>query len=130
MIYGIGTDIVSIKRIRDSISRNPVKFPQRILTPFEMEKYRDHYEHSLDNASAYLAKRFAAKEATAKAFGIGFSQGLSLQHIETFNNDLGQPHLRFYEFAQEFINQKQIKQSHLSLSDEKEFAIAYVILSI
>ena len=129
MIFGIGTDIVSIKRINDSVSRNPDKFPQRILTSYELQQYQHYYQRSADNAIAFLAKRFAAKEATAKALGTGFSNGLSLQHIEVFNLETGQPQLRYFEVAQTLISQNKIIQSDLSLSDEKEYAIAYVILS-
>lgn len=66
MILGIGTDLAVIERVAKAISRHGERFARRILTDAELERYRDHPQQA-----AYLAKRFAAKEATAKALGTG-----------------------------------------------------------
>ncbi len=140
MIFGIGTDLIDIRRIESALkAQNNVldkdsflaenKFAQRILTPYEYQQFQSYAMNSFTNASAYLAKRFAAKEATAKAFGTGFSNGLSLQHIEVRNDDSGKPLLFFYHYAKQFMLEQQIKYAHISLSDEKHYALAYVILS-
>jgi holo-[acyl-carrier protein] synthase len=75
-----------------------------------------------------LAKRFAAKEAVAKAFGTGFRNGLSLRHISIENDANGKPELKFSGQAQTFIEENKIQQSLLSLSDDGDYAIAYVTL--
>ncbi|WP_235603351.1 holo-ACP synthase [Piscirickettsia litoralis] len=78
--------------------------------------------------SRYLAKRFAAKEATAKAFGTGFVDGLSLKHIATCHNEQGKPELIFFKKALELAGQMNVKNHHLTVSDEEHYAVAFVIL--
>lgn len=123
MIYGIGTDIVHINRMQENIDKYGDKFAKRILTAFELSEYG-----TKNNKAAFLAKRFAAKEATAKAMGTGFSQGLSLHHIGVINDDAGKPTLEFLDVAELFLKKNNIKQSHLSLADEREYAVAFVTL--
>jgi len=123
MIYGIGTDIVHIARIQESLNKYGDKFARRILTTSEFKEFLNK-----TNQAAFLAKRFAAKEATAKAMGTGFSQGLSLQHIGVVNDNAGKPSLELLDVAADFIKQHNIKDSHLSLADEKDYAVAFVTL--
>lgn len=75
-----------------------------------------------------MAKRFAAKEATAKALGTGFRDGLSLQHIAVRNNSLGKPELVFNDYAEQLLSEKNIQTAMLSLSDDGDYATAYVVL--
>ena len=123
MIYGIGTDIVHVKRMRDNLDKYKDKFARRILTDSEFVEF----ENKNDKA-AFLAKRFAAKEAAAKAMGTGFSQGLSLHHIGVGHDDAGKPVLEFSDVPEKFIQEKKIKQAHLSLADERDYAVAFVTL--
>ncbi|MCK5724798.1 MAG: holo-ACP synthase [Gammaproteobacteria bacterium] len=123
MIYGIGTDIVHINRMRDDLNKYGDKFARRILTEAEFGEFQGK-----SNQAAFLAKRFAAKEATAKAMGTGFSQGLSLHHIGVEHDEAGKPVLDFSGVAEKFLQEKQIKQTHLSLADEREYAVAFVTL--
>ncbi len=125
MIYGIGTDIVHINRMRDDLDRYGDKFARRILTDAEFAEFQGK-----SNQAAFLAKRFAAKEATAKAMGTGFSQGLSLHHIGVEHDKAGKPVLEFSGVAEKFLQEKQIKQTHLSLADEREYAVAFVTLVV
>lgn len=125
MIYGIGTDIVHIKRMRDNLDKYEDKFARRILTDSEFVEF----ENKNDKA-AFLAKRFAAKEAAAKAMGTGFSQGLSLHHIGVGHDDAGKPVLEFLDVAEKFIQERKIKQAHLSLADERDYAVAFVTLGL
>lgn len=125
MIYGIGTDIVHIKRMRDNLDKYEDKFARRILTDSEFIEF----ENKNDKA-AFLAKRFAAKEATVKAMGTGFSQGLSLHHIGVGHDDAGKPVLEFLDVAEKFIQEKKIIQAHLSLADERDYAVAFVTLGL
>ncbi|MDH5599920.1 MAG: holo-ACP synthase [Gammaproteobacteria bacterium] len=125
MIFGIGTDIVHIKRMRDSLEKHGDKFARRILTEREFSEFTNKQDKA-----AYLAKRFAAKEATSKAMGTGFSNGLSLQHIGVKNDESGKPELEFLAVADKFLQENKIKQTHLSLADEKDYAVAFVTLAL
>ena len=125
MIFGIGTDIVHINRMRDCLEKYGDKFARRILTEREFFEFTDK-----QNKPAFLAKRFAAKEATAKAMGTGFSQGLSLHHIGVEHDEAGKPILEFLDVADKFLKDNKIKQMHLSLADERDYAVAFVTLVI
>jgi len=123
VIYGIGTDIVQVSRMQDNLAKYGDRFAERILADSEIKRFQEHV-----NPAQFLAKRFAAKEAAAKAFGTGFRDGLSLRHIIVVNDDHGRPQLQFTEIAQEMSDKFRICQSHLSLSDEPNYAIAFVVL--
>lgn len=123
MIFGIGTDIVRIQRMADSLERHGDRFAERILSADELKAY-----HEADNGARYLAKRFAAKEATSKAMGTGFRDGLSLKEISVANDDKGKPVLSFSGLAEEFMEKNNICESHISLADEQEYAVAFVTL--
>jgi holo-[acyl-carrier protein] synthase len=122
MIYGIGTDIVTINRIEKAITLNN-KFAEKILSDNEIIIFNE-----IDTKANFLAKRFAAKEAFAKACGTGIRTPIFLKHIEIINNDLGKPDLKLSKEIYEWLNKNQIKKHHLSIADEKEYAIAFVIL--
>lgn len=124
MIFGIGTDIVSIQRISDGLARHGERFAQRILGEAEFSEFA-----VATSRANYLAKRFAAKEAAAKALGTGFRDGLSLSHITVGHDPLGRPMLEFSGKALTLIRDLGIESAHLSLADEKEYAIAFVTLT-
>ena len=123
MIFGIGTDIVSIKRMQDNVEKHGTKFAERILSNEELEEY-----HRYNEPARLLAKRFAVKEAASKAMGTGFRDGISLKHIFVTHNDLGKPILNFIDVAKDFLLTNNINQSHVSISDEQDYAVAYVML--
>ncbi|MCK7460142.1 holo-ACP synthase [Idiomarina aminovorans] len=121
-IWGLGTDIVEVARMESSLSRGH-SLTQRVLTVDEQKEM----ELSIDPAS-FLAKRFAAKEACSKAFGRGISAGLSFQHMQVVHDEFGKPDWHFTETAAQWIKELGITGSHLSISDEKHYAVATVIL--
>ena len=123
MIFGIGTDLVHIPRMQSLLDKHDDKIALRILSDAEFIGFK-----KAPNQAAFLAKRFAAKEATAKAFGTGFRDGLSLRHIEIINNEAGNPELKFYQRGLSLIEQHNIGRSMISLSDENVYAIAFVTL--
>ena len=123
MIYGIGTDIVRIARMADNLERYGKRFAERILCDAEMAIYSEAAQKA-----QFLAKRFAAKEATAKALGTGFRDGLSLRDISVSNDALGKPVLTFSQRTQQSLAEQGIGSTHLSLSDERDYAIAYVVI--
>ncbi|RUO25820.1 holo-ACP synthase [Aliidiomarina minuta] len=121
-IVGIGTDIVALARIEKVLERNPA-FAERVLTGDELETYAQ-----AGRPAALVAKRFAAKEAAAKALGTGIAQGVSFQHIEVRHTALGQPLLHLSAAALQRANTIGATAFHLSISDEADYAMAYVIL--
>ncbi|MDF1614862.1 holo-ACP synthase [Desulfurivibrio dismutans] len=128
MIYGIGTDIVSIRRIESALARHGDLFARRILAPDEWQEYLALPHHRTQATAAFLAKRFAAKEAAAKALGTGFSQGITLADIAVVHDRLGCPGLEFHAAAAAYCRNQGIGRGLLSLSDEKQYALAFVTL--
>ncbi len=122
MIYGIGTDIVRVARMRKNLTRYGERFAARILADAEMEAFRQK-----PDGANFLAKRFAAKEAAAKALGTGFRDGLSLQDIAVANDTLGKPVLVLSERLELRLRLQGVKPGHVSLSDEQDYALAFVI---
>ena len=120
-IYGVGTDIVDITRIKKSIKNK--KFINKIFSDREIK-------NSKNKLDSYYAKRFAAKEAFSKALGTGISEGISFNEISILNNDKGQPYIELIGKTKIIVNKKiKKKKIYLSLSDEKKYAIAIVIIN-
>ena len=126
-IFGIGTDIVNIKRMEKSLKRHGTKFKKRVFSEKEI-----NYCEKKKNSGAFYAKRFAAKEAFVKALGTGFSNGLLHKDVEVINNKKGKPIIKMSFRSKRIINKifKNKKYStHLSLSDDKPWAVATVIIN-
>ena len=112
MILGIGTDIVSIARIRDALDRHGAQFAQRILSDAELLALNE-----IKDPVPWLAKRWAAKEAFGKAAGIGVRAPLTLAGIGIGHDDAGRP---LFELL-------GVEHTHLTLSDERDYAVAFVV---
>ena len=123
MIYGIGTDIVEVARIEASITQFGADFAKRILAECEFL----NYEKSTIKPR-FLAKRFAAKEAFSKALGTGLRAPATFQNIAVSHDDLGKPILILADELQAFLTAKNITKTHISISDEKNLAAAFVVL--
>jgi holo-[acyl-carrier protein] synthase len=123
MIYGIGTDIVEVARIEASISQFGDDFAKRVLAQSELASYQ-----ASQIKSRFLAKRFAAKEAFAKALGTGLRAPATFHNIAVSHDDLGKPILVLAAELQAFLIAKNILQAHISISDEKNLAAAFVVL--
>ncbi|PKM31221.1 MAG: holo-ACP synthase [Gammaproteobacteria bacterium HGW-Gammaproteobacteria-11] len=124
MIKGIGTDLVLVSRIEAAIERQGVRFAERILTESELQRYHQHAR-----PARFLAKRFAAKEAVLKALGTGLAQGMSWQHIQIDRDDHGAPLVLLSGQALHRLQQAGGGSMLLSLSDEREQALAFVVWS-
>ena len=122
MIYGIGTDIVAVARLRGMWERHGDKALDKLLAPSEI----DEFARAADKGR-FLAKRFAAKEAFSKALGTGVRPPATLTAIAVGHDDLGKPLLIFDGPLAELLAGKKLT-AHLSLSDEADYAVAYVIL--
>ncbi|KEI94795.1 holo-ACP synthase [Clostridium botulinum] len=124
MIYGIGTDITEIRRIEKAITRNK-NFINKLFTRNEMDLC-EKKNFKLE----FIAGRFAAKEAISKALGTGI-RDFNFKDIEIINNELGKPQVVLKPKVEDII--RKISQSykiHLSISHEKEYAIAYALLEV
>jgi len=121
MIFGIGIDLVKIERMRDAVEKWGKRFLERIFTEDEIA-----YCYKKGEPSISLSARFAAKEALIKA--IGSEIIVPLTDIEIVSKENGMPSIKVKGKLREFFNEKEIKHCHLSLSHEKEFGIACVIL--
>jgi holo-[acyl-carrier protein] synthase len=123
VIYGIGTDLIRISRLQRTLQRHGERFARRILDPVEFAAYSE-----ASDPARYLAKRFAAKEAAAKALGTGIRDGLRLAHLVVTAGPLGQPRLELRGRARDLARERGIVASQLSLSDEGDYALAFVVL--
>ena len=123
MIFGIGTDIVEVARIEASIAQFGDDFAKRILAPSELPSYLDS-----KIKARFLAKRFAAKEAFSKALGTGLREPATFQNIAVSHDDLGKPVLLLAAELQKYLDSKNITQAHITISDEKNLAAAFVVL--
>lgn len=123
MIIGIGTDIVQVQRIQSVYIKLGEKFAQRILSATEFQLFKQK-----DQSIPFLAKRFAAKEATSKALGTGIGL-ISWHDIEVSNNNAGAPILTLTGKAKDRLSALGGTSAIISLSDEKDYAVAFVVVS-
>ena len=123
-IIGIGVDIVNNDRLKKLIKNK--KFLKRVFTNIEQKK-----SIKLKNKLNYYSKRFAAKEAFSKAAGLGISKFLNFKDIEINNDKNGKPSINLNKLSTSYLNKKfKVKsfKTNLSISDEKNYSIAYVII--
>ncbi|HEX6319510.1 MAG TPA: holo-ACP synthase [Burkholderiales bacterium] len=123
MIYGVGTDVVEIGRIGQALERFGERFARRILCGPELTRFQSHRQ-----PAAYLAKRFAAKEAFTKALGTGIHAPANWHGVWVKNLPSGKPVLQFSDELAKLLERRRIVGSHLSLTDERGVAMATVIL--
>ncbi|WP_168014173.1 holo-ACP synthase [Halomonas salinarum] len=123
MILGIGTDIARVGRFEIAMARHGDRFAARLLGGHELSRLAEHGQ-----PAAYLAKRFAAKEAFVKALGTGMRQGMRWSDIQVVNDSLGRPSLTLSGQAQILAERLGVTGMHLSISDEAELALALVVL--
>lgn len=125
-IIGIGIDIVEIGRISRLLEGSNERFLRRVLHDREYERFQ---QVSTTLSAAWLAKRFATKEACSKALGTGIGEHAQLTEIETCHDDLGKPHLVLHGTAQATAQRLGVTDLSLSLADERSHAVAFVVLT-
>ncbi|HUF21104.1 MAG TPA: holo-ACP synthase [Burkholderiales bacterium] len=123
MIAGIGVDLVDQNRIARLLKDYGVRFVERVLASGELQAY-----HASARPVAFLANRFAAKEALSKALGTGLRYPVTLHSISLVSDEIGRPELRFHGDLPGYLVRRGIVHSHLSLTDESGFACAMVVL--
>lgn len=124
MIKGIGIDISDKRRMQETLTRLGDKFLERILTPRELEAIPSNQNRQVE----YVAGRFAAKEAFAKATGWGIGKELSWQDMEVINDSRGKPVIQLSEQWLETYDPKRSLSFHISISHEKNYAVAQIII--
>ena len=126
-IFGIGTDIINIKRMEKTLKKDGGSFKKRVFSENEII-----YCEKKKNPTTFFAKRFAAKEALSKALGTGIRKGINFKNIEISNDELGKPSIKLRGSTAIFLK-KKIKTKkysiYLSLSDDEPWAQATVIIS-
>ena len=120
-IFGVGIDIVEIGRIKETYSRYGERFARKILSNNELKSFFKN-----KNKVSFLAKRFAAKEAVGKALGVGIKNGSFLKNIEIKNDTYGKPFVNINNIKK--LNMAEKKEIHISLSDEKKYAVANALI--
>jgi holo-[acyl-carrier protein] synthase len=123
VIFGIGTDLCEIARIQRVLDRYGDRFARKILVESEMTRFLHHRK-----PAAYLAKRFAAKEAFSKAMGSGIRFPVNWQNVSVENGHSGKPMLLFSAPLDKLLRARGVTAAHLSLTDETGMACAFVVL--
>lgn len=123
MIYGVGTDLIEVQRVARVLERYGERFARRILCEPELERFRAHRQ-----PVAYLAKRFAAKEAFTKALGTGIHAPANWHGVWVSNLRSGKPVLEYSPALAALLEKRGITRSHVSITDERGMAAATVIL--
>ena len=129
MIYGIGTDLVEIGRIAAAVERFGDRFAERILGPQERASYEARRARSPSRGLAFLATRFAAKEAVSKAIGLGLRSPMTWRAVEIVNAPSGQPQVLAHGGLAAFLQQRRLRLS-VSVTDEQTMAMAFVVAEV
>jgi holo-[acyl-carrier protein] synthase len=128
MIFGIGSDIAHIPRFQRWFAKQGQCAINNVLTPLESIEFNQRYDRNSTRGIAFFAARFAAKEAFSKACGLGIAAPMNWQSVQIINLASGQPQIQVLGNMAVWFNDRQLI-AHLSLSDERDYAIAYVVLS-
>ena len=127
MIYGIGTDICKIPRIEAALARHGERFAKKILGPQELEKFRARSAKNAVRGVRFLATRFAAKEAFSKAIGLGLRMPMTWPAAQMLNHPSGKPMIVCSGVLADFMAANRLS-AQVTISDEEEYAVAFVIV--
>ena len=127
MIYGIGTDICDIRRIRASVERHGDRFAEKVLTEQELRVWRARSARWPERGIKYLATRFSAKEAFSKAVGLGMVMPMTWRNCEIANLPSGQPTIVLHGAMKEWFEAKGLS-AHITMTDESEYAASFCVV--
>ena len=127
MIYGIGTDICDIRRIRASLEQRGERFAAKVLTPAELAQWQERSARWPERGVRYLATRFSAKEAFSKAIGLGMRMPMTWRNCEVVKLPSGQPTIRLHGELKEWFEQNNLSV-HLSVTDESDYAASFCVV--
>ena len=127
MIYGVGTDICDVRRIALTLARRGERFAERVLGPHEIEVFRARRAKVEARGVSYLATRFSAKEAFAKAIGLGMRMPMTWRDCEIVKAPSGKPQIRLHGALAAWFDARGL-QAHVSVSDETDYAASFVVV--
>ena len=127
MIYGIGTDICDIRRIRASLDRHGERFAQRILSDGELATWTERSARWPDRGVSYLATRFSAKEAFSKAIGLGMRLPMTWRHCEIVKAASGKPEIVLHGALKDWFDARELT-AHITVSDETDYAASFCVV--
>lgn len=127
MIYGIGTDICDIRRIRASVERHGDRFAAKVLTEAELQVWRARSARWPERGIKYLATRFSAKEAFSKAVGLGMTMPMTWRSCEIANLPSGQPTIVLHGAMKAWFEAQGLSV-HITMSDENEYAVSFCVV--
>jgi holo-[acyl-carrier protein] synthase len=127
MIYGLGTDICDVRRIRESVARHGDRFAERVLTDAELVVWRRRSERWPERGLRFLATRFSAKEAFSKAIGLGMRMPMTWRGCEIANLPSGQPVIVLHGALKTWFEARGLK-AHVTVTDETDYAASFVVV--
>ena len=127
MIYGIGTDICAVRRIRASVERPGERFAAKVLADAELAAWRQRSSLWPERGLRYLATRFSAKEAFSKAIGLGMRMPMTWRHCEVANLPTGQPVIVLRGALKQWFEARGLR-AHLSVTDESDYAASFCVV--
>ena len=127
MIYGVGTDICDVRRIRASLERHGERLAQKILSDAELATWKERSERWPDRGVRYLATRFSAKEAFSKAIGLGMRMPMTWRHCEISKVASGKPEIVLHGALKDWFETRQLSV-HVSVTDENEYAASFCVV--
>lgn len=129
MIYGIGTDVCDLRRLRLTWERRGERFAQRVLGAHELEVFRGRLARVESRGIAYLGTRFSAKEAFSKAIGLGMRMPMTWRDCEVVKAASGKPEIRLHGALAEWFEARRLR-AHVSVSDEVDYAASFVVVEV
>jgi holo-[acyl-carrier protein] synthase len=129
MIYGIGTDICDVRRIRQSLAKYGDRFGKRVLSPTEYAVWQARTARSSERGVRYMATRFSAKEAFSKAVGMGIRMPMTWRRCEIANYPSGAPYIVLHGALKEWFDARGLK-AHISVTDETDYAASFCVVEI
>ena len=127
MIYGIGTDICDIRRIRASLERHGERFAAKVLSEGEMKMYRARSQRWPERGIRFVATRFSAKEAFSKAVGLGMRMPMTWRHCEIGKLPSGQPTVILHGALKTWFEAKGLR-AHITVTDEVDYAASFCVV--
>jgi holo-[acyl-carrier protein] synthase len=129
MIYGIGTDVCDLRRLRATFERRGERFAQRVLGPHEIEVFRTRLARVESRGISYLGTRFSAKEAFAKAIGMGMRTPMTWRDCEVVKAASGKPEIRLHGALAQWFEARHLR-AHVSVTDEVDYAASFVVVEV
>ena len=127
MIFGIGTDICDVRRVRATLERHGERFARKILSDGELATWQERSARRYERGVSYLATRFSAKEAFSKAVGLGMRMPMTWRHCEVVKAASGKPEIVLHGALKTWFEARQL-MVHITVSDETDYAASFCVV--